>query len=790
MVETAEGVSGPYCGKILSILGAEVLKIERPLKGDRSRNIGPFLSEVNHIESSALFLYNNTGKKSLVIDLETVEGMEQLDSLVYEADVLIEDWDHNYRLTRNLKPNRFTSTNSSLIDISITPFGLTGPYAQWKSSPLVQLALGGYLYLTGNPGQEPLMLPGYQPDYLTGLNAHNAVEIALLQRDFSGHGSFLELSTIETLASLHQFTMEMETYSGLVRTRNGHLWQWQGQFANSGITTLPCKDGHVCFGVSTEDQWERLCLMLQREDLLTDPDYDSRAKRRERSDILDNLIIEWMKDKSKQEAFLESSELWQLPTAPLLSMEEVVADPQFQGRSLFKEINHPVAGTAVYPVVPFETRTINPVVARAPLMGEHDSFLERKPITKQENSHPRTHNSQQNKPDLSHIRILDLTRVWAGPLATRILGDFGAHIIKISDPRVPERTDNGLHNKLNRNKESLGLRLDLAYGRQIFLDLVSICDVVIENFRPRVMRNLSLTYDDLKAVNPQIIQCSMPGFGLTGPYAEFPAFGPSAESLAGVPSLMGYSTGNPVPTGIAYADPVSALNTVGIVTSALRNRNKTGNGEFIDIALAAGPVCTIGEFIVASSSVGHTPDLDGNRLTTACPHGAYKAKGEDNWVAISVSDEEEWAALVGLIGDDRIGSEEMTAFENRKSQQDLIDNILSEWMATKDPICVTKELQGKGIPAGPVSNNRQLLKDPHLLSRDFFVELYNAPYGCKKYDGQSIPGNFLDKKVWAPARSLGTDNKGLIVELLGHSPQEYENLLREKVIGFQNDSRH
>ena len=145
-----------------------------------------------------------------------------------------------------------------------------------------------------------------------------------------------------------------------------------------------------------------------------------------------------------------------------------------------------------------------------------------------------------NSPSLNNLRILDLTRIWAGPLGTRTLGDFGADVIKVSDPRNPISSEAHVNEKLNRNKKNIALRLDTKKGRDIFLELVRISDVLVENYRPRVMRNFNLTYDDIKKVNPNIIMCSMPGFGLDGPYSEFPAFGSTAEAMSGIVSMMGY----------------------------------------------------------------------------------------------------------------------------------------------------------------------------------------------------------------------------------------------------------
>ena len=375
VVEVAQGVAGPFCGRFLAALGASVVKIERPPAGDWSRYAGPFLPGDNRSECSALYLYNNMGKKSVLVDWETESGMEDLVALVSKADVFIEDWDRTYRQEFHLPVDGFTSLNPDLVEICVTAFGLTGPYSLWKSTPIVQLALGGFLYLTGNPSEEPLMLPGHQPDYLAGLNAHNAVQIALWERARSGRGQFLETSMMETLAGLHQFTFEMETYSGVVRTRNGLEWNKQGPFASYGITTLPCDDGYVCFGISTEDQWERLCAMLGREDLLSDPDYDTRLKRSEKSETLDRMIVDWMKGKTRQDVFRETSEVWLLPTAPVLDLSEVLQDRQLAHRNLFQKLGHPVAGDALYPTFPFSMSETKPLTARAPLLGEHTSVV-------------------------------------------------------------------------------------------------------------------------------------------------------------------------------------------------------------------------------------------------------------------------------------------------------------------------------------------------------------------------------------------------------------------------------
>ena len=391
----------------------------------------------------------------------------------------------------------------------------------------------------------------------------------------------------------------------------------------------------------------------------------------------------------------------------------------------------------------------------------------------------RTHGS------LTGLRVLDLTRVWAGPLATRIYGDYGADIIKISDPRVPLLSPNGLNSKLNRNKKNIGLRLDKPDGREIFLELTAISDVIIENFRPRVMRNLDITYETLAKVNPHIIMCSMPGFGLDGPYSEYPAFGTTAEALAGIPGLIGYDSSLPISTGIAYGDPVSGLNAVGILLTALRHRNITGTGQFIDIALAASPACNLGEFFAANSSNGYTPTINGNKSEHYSPHGAYPTRGEDQWISLSITNEKTWKALTEIINNPILSSEAYRVFENRKRDEILIDAHISDWFASKEAQEVMFQLQTRGIAAGVVSSNRQLLSDPHLNQREFFADMNEPLFGVKRYDGQSIRGNFINKSGWKTTEEVGGSSKEILMKLLGYTNDDCETLGKEGTILFQ-----
>ena len=386
---------------------------------------------------------------------------------------------------------------------------------------------------------------------------------------------------------------------------------------------------------------------------------------------------------------------------------------------------------------------------------------------------------------LGDVRILDMTRVWAGPLGARIFADFDAHVIKISDPRAAATGLNPVDRELNRNKPNLALRLDTDEGRAVFLDLVSLSDVVVENFRPRVMRHLNLDYDSLRAVNPAIIMCSMPGYGASGPYSDFPSLGTAAESISGIDSMLGYPDERPLPSGIAYADPLSALNQVAAVMNALAHRSATGRGQFIDLALSDSPVCVIGEYIAANSATGHQPLPSGNRHPVHAPNRAYRAIGDDSWVAISVTSDDEWCALCATMGrPDLLDAPAYNTADARKRNEDEIDRIVSEWVRHQDAFDVMVLLQEAGVPAGRVANNREFLADPHLDERGFFVELHEPEHGAKQYSGLATPGNQLDKRRWKPASNIGQDSDAILANLLGYDEHKRRALHEDGVTGL------
>ena len=766
VVEVAESVAGAFCGRMLAAFGARVIKIERPPMGSWTRYAEPQLDGYDAPDAGALFLYDNMGKESVLLDWKSADGLAALLKLVGDADVLIDDWQPQTRRELGIDAGTLQSLNPPLVNLSVTPFGPSGPYADWKSTPLVSLALGGYLYLSGEEDREPLMLPGYQAQRLTAMKGYAGIMLALRAREMTGTGQPVEVSEMEALTALHQFTFVSHEYDGIIRKRAGVRLATGRRTGGYPITTLPCKDGYITFSASAAHQWDYVCAMIGREDLLIDPRFAAFQSLKEAADEIDEILLEWCADKTRQEIVELAAGVYSVPASPVFDLSETLQDSQYLERGLFDDFEHPQGGALTFPRVPFHMSLTPPKFTPAPSLGEHSNTVRGEPV---EPPHP-LNPVHPCKSLLSGIRVIDLTRVWAGPLVARILADYGAHVVKVADPRVPVDRTRGVDNKHNRNKDSLALRLDLQEGRDAFLDLASVSDIVIESFRPHVMRNFRLDYASLRQARPDIIMCSISGYGSEGAAAEFPAYGTSVESITGIPSLMGYDGEMPMTSGIAYPDPVTGMNALAAIMTALRHRTATGQGQFIDLALAEGPVCQIGEFIGAYAHSGEQPARKGNSHYKHAPHGVYRCKGDDRWLAIAVTCEEQWRALCNVMG--KAALAEVSRFRDeaaRKENEAELNRTIASWTKGRDAVSAMNALQAAGVPAGAVHRSVDMLDDPHLRDRDFFVTLDEPDVGRKTYPGQAIITSGLPKQDWRPSARLGEHNEYILNNLLGHN---------------------
>lgn len=373
VVELGNSVSAPFCGKLLSSLGAEVIKIEKPGTGDEARRVGPFPRDIPHPECSGLFLYVNAGKLGITLNLEIGTGMSILRTLIGEADILVENNLPREMKRLGLEYDELKTINPGLIMTSITPFGYTGPYRDYKATDLISFHAGGLGYITprpvvGLPDEGPLRTRGHVADFIAGLDAAAGTLCVLYERDRTGTGQHLEISEQESVAVSIATLFSGNSYTGHTSVRSGAA-------PYQPVATLPCKDGYVDIQCMTEEQWQRLVEMMGDPDWAHLDIFKDVFSRAENWETLEPLLSNWLSTKGKQEFYREAQEK-RVPAAPVNTVDDVVKSDQLAARRFFVESEHPVAGILKYPGPIMKLSQTPPDAGgRAPLLGEHNEDI-------------------------------------------------------------------------------------------------------------------------------------------------------------------------------------------------------------------------------------------------------------------------------------------------------------------------------------------------------------------------------------------------------------------------------
>ncbi|MCI0822667.1 MAG: CoA transferase [Chloroflexi bacterium] len=406
---------------------------------------------------------------------------------------------------------------------------------------------------------------------------------------------------------------------------------------------------------------------------------------------------------------------------------------------------------------------------------------------------------------LEGVRILDFSRIWAGPHATKLLADMGAEVIKVESTRAwdphrmivgsgnlpdGERGDDpwnrsGWFNTLHMSKYGVTAEMRHPKGKALLEELVSISDVVIENFRAGLMKRRGLGYDQLKKIRPDLIMVSMPAFGNTGPWRDFIQYGIGQEQLGGIASMNGYlDDPSPVKSGVNFGDPVSGAHAAAAVLSALYRRRRTGQGLFIDLSQLESSIMTIGEHLLGFQMNGRNPGNRGNRHPVYAPHGVYRCAGDDQWVTIAVSSDAEWQSLCQGMGRPELAADARFAdLLARRKHQDEIDEIISEWTQDRDSTEVMNDLQSRGVAATPVLKGEGIFNDPHVQERGLLELVDHPAIGPYFMPGISWKMSETPGTVRWPAPTLGEHNSRIYGDLLGMSETAVADLVADGVSG-------
>ncbi len=792
VIELAQGVAGPYCGKLLAGFGADVLKLEPP-EGDSSRRLGPFVKDVLDSEASGHYLYLNTGKRSAVLDIGVEPGAQLLKAWSARADVLIEDLRPGALDSLGVGYSDLARANPGLIFASITAFGQDGPYSGFKATNLVVHALSGEAHLAGVAELPPLKKGGYLADYHAGLQGFIGVLAALHARHRDGRGQHVDVSHLECLTSVIGASINSWLYDGSVSSRRSADPWSQGTAAQRGADgsrwgpsgVWKASDGFVlAYGRASADWTGAFAEMAEAVPQLGDTRYASVEGRDENVGELLALFEAWVSQHTKEEVY-RLAQRHGHPFGYVATAPDLLDSAQLRARRFFVEVDHPVAGKLPYPGAPFIMSSTPFQNRRAPLLGEHSGAQSVANWESQGGPPPKAAGPVDAAP-LDGIRVLDFTHVWAGPFCTRILGDLGAEVIKVEHAA---RGDGGRGARIGRfhaySRNKMGITLDLrtAEGPPLIQQLVAISDVVIENFSVGVMKRLGVDYEDCRTMRPDVVYVALPAFGREGPEADFVGMGATQEAMSGLLSVTGHPGTLPNPTGVKYGDPNGGVFAAAAAITAIWHRRVTGEGQLVDLSQREANIAVLPQLVFEYAMNGRVAKSLGNRHPEFAPHGCYRSAGDDQWVAISVTTESEFEALCNaiearhLLGDERFGDA-----RSRKRHEDELDRVVESWTQVRGSREAMHLLQREGVPAGAVLNNQQVVEDPHFAARGFFEKVDHAEAGVHTHLGMPWKLARTPGRVRTFAPNLGQHNAYVLRELLGVSESEFSLLEARDVI--------
>jgi len=776
-----------FCGRLLSDLGAEVVLAEPP-GGSISRLSGPFLESQPGPERSQSFWYENAGKLGTTLDLSIPSGRERALKLVQSCDIVVESYAPTYLPAAGLGYESLSRINPGLVMASITGFGQTGPHSSYKSCGLAASAAGGQMYVCGSPQGQPLRPYGEQPYHLASLFAACGILLALRRRDLTGKGQYIDISLQESAAAALEHVMVQYFNDNVVPRRQSSL-QWNG-----AADLFPCRDNYIFLTFNRE--WNTLVELLGRNDMAAEfgqPAWGEESYRRQHMDDIQEVLTFWTCQHSSDELFKLGQDM-RYPWAPVNPIRDVAQNPQLRARKYFIPAAHPLAPQGFEVPRPVIVTPEAPAYAwqRAPFMGEHDGKVEesisRTKFSGGGSSNPPEKEGALQAMPLSGIRVLDFTWMLAGPYATRLLADFGAEVIKVQSKQTAtgaEDNQTGYFAAWNRNKLGITLDLGKVEARELIIDLVKRCDIVMENFTPRVMRNWGLDYTRLKQANPGLVMVSLSGFGRGGPWQDYAALGPTVQALSGLTRLCSYPAGRPCGIGFALADHISGLYAALAAVSALRHRDVAGHGEYIEISELEAACSTLGPELMDLSLGGRDPGPQGNSPSRqpAAPYGCYPCRGDDRWCIIAVYDEEEWRSLCRAMGDPEWTSQrKYSDLRGRRANLEELDRLIGEWTSAHTSREVMRILQEAGVPAAAVNDASELAADPQLCDRGFFIELQHPSLGVTRADGNPIRMSDTPARFISAAPLIGADNRRVFLDLLGMDEGRFNKLVSQGVI--------
>jgi crotonobetainyl-CoA:carnitine CoA-transferase CaiB-like acyl-CoA transferase len=786
VVDLSSGIAGAYCTRILADGGADVIKVEAP-QGDPLRGWSASGAAIADGDSGALFKFLAGGKRSVVVQPGADTAV--LDRLLAAADAVV--WSPGSAVAELISPQELYERHPHLIVTAITPFGLDGPWHDRAATEFTLQAWSGGAIGIGRGSQDraPAHIGGQVGDWVTGAYAAAMTQSFRVRALRDGHGELIDLSALES--QILCLTYYPVTYFEVL----GHPWRTERRPTVPGVAEAA--DGLVALGCGTAQQWHDLCAMSGHDEWI---DENTTLTITEQANLHAEDLYAWVREQ-RVDDLRELASAFRIPNSPVGNGENVTGMDHFVERGAFVE--HPGA-EFVQPAPPYRIGGVGlRPAAGAPALGQHTAEVTAAALQ----PHPGPHSEpDRNRLPLSGLRVLDMTTFWAGPACTHVLGMLGAEVIHLESTARPDGTRliagipaseelwwerSPIFSALNTNKKGLTLDFQTDEGRDLLRRLIATCDVVVENFTPRVIDQIGLDFESVRELRDDVIMLRMPGFGLDGPWRENPAFAYIIEDASGLSWLTGYPDRTPFEP-YSVGDPNAGVHALNALLLALEHRRQTGEAVLVEAAMVDAALNIAAEQVIEYSAYGALLQRDGNRGPAAAPQNLYRSADidefdrPDSWVAIAVATDAQWVALRDALGNpDWATAEGLSTAAGRRAQHDLIDDELAAWCLSRSSDEIIEALWPAGVPAAKVMQPHRQTELPQLRHRRFFEHVGHpvniaAPHSTLPVSVSHGPDHFHR----AAAPLLGEHNRELLGEL-GLTDPEIDALEELGVIGTE-----
>ncbi len=805
---------GEATGRILADLGAEVIKIEPP-GGCAARFAPPFKSPPSAArhrpeapdgdpEQSLFWKAWGRGKRSVVLDLDDEADHKRLLALVETADILIESSTPGEMDARGLGADAMRKLNPMLLYVSVSPFGQTGPHAKYPATDLTISAAGGFLNMNGDGNRPPLPVGLPETAHLGATQAAADVLMALYARNRSGEGQHLDSSVqAAVLWSLMYVTGfgalgQDAPQSGEDRAnRTGSMPVFPG-------LDLPvieeCKDGYLAivlvlgaqgaFGFNAAMNWIGEQGGLDAD--LMEVDWMTWIQQLQEGKMELEMALRAVEQFKAHLKTMTKSEVQEQAVrqkwliSPVYLASDLLEDRQLKARDFWVDVDgQKLPG-------PFAILSETPIVydRAAPTLGQDQALVDSAASLAQRPSPPTVASPAPRTKIFEGLKVADFSWIAAGPLISKDLANLGATVLRVeTESRIdtlrfipPWIGDPGTttgHTAANMNQSKLGIAIDFTKpeGLAVAHKMVEWADVVVENFTPGTAERIGLDYETLRKINPNIIMIYSCMRGQTGPERKHTGFGIHGSALGGFTAITGWPDRKPNSPWGAYTDFISPRYAQAALCAALHHRDKTGEGQLIDISQIETGIHFLAPAILDYQINGRVLERPGHDSEWGCPHGVYPANAKERYIAIETRTAEQWHSLCGVIPAlAKLGGEEMDSVDVRISRRKEIDDIITSWAAQQDCFEGADQLCQAGAPAYAPLRATDYHANPQLKDRGFFIELPHGGFGKSIFDGPVTTFSATPSTPIHAGPLIGEHTFEVMKDILGYSDDEISEI--------------